>query len=180
MSEDDPTAPITEFKQEYRFLSNFWPCRVQYAPLWYPTVEHAYQAAKCADSSDAMRIRNASSPGLAKRMGKEVELQRRARLDWHAIKLAVMADLLWQKFVLNAEFRARLAQTGERVLIEGNHHGDTFWGQTGNVGTNHLGNLLMRLRTVGRYLEESKSEHQKLHVDGAGEPDGKPDRATAG
>lgn len=173
-------SPIIEFRQEFGFLSNFYPCRIQYAPLWYASVEHAYQAAKCRDSSDAMRIRNANGPGLAKRMGKEVEMMGLARKDWPQIKLSVMADLLWQKFVLNDELRGRLVATGDRTLIEGNHHGDKFWGQVGNAGHNHLGNLLMRLRAVGRYLEESKSEHQKLHVDGAGEPDSEPDRGNAG
>lgn len=164
-------GPITEFRQEFGFLSNFWPCRIQYAPLWYASVEHAYQAAKCIDSSDAMLIRNAAGPGLAKRMGKDMKTMGKVRPDWERIKLDVMSDLLWQKFVLNPELRARLVATGDRVLIEGNHHGDTFWGQVGNKGHNHLGNLLMRLRAVGRYLEESKIEDQKLHVDGAGRSD---------
>lgn len=149
-------APIIEFRHEFGFLSNFWPCRIQYAPFWYPTVEHAYQAAKCRDTIDATAIRIASSPGLAKRLGKEIELFGRARPDWKEIKLSVMADLLWQKFVLNAELRVRLVATGDRALIEGNNHRDTFWGQVGNEGHNHLGNLLMRLRAVGRYLEENK------------------------
>ena len=164
-------SPIIEFCQEFRFLSNFWPCRIQYAPSWYPTVEHAYQAAKCVNAGDAQRIRDANGPGLAKRMGREVEMMGLARKDWPQIKLSVMSDLLWQKFVLNSELRARLVATGDRTLIEGNHHGDIFWGQVGNTGCNHLGNLLMRLRAVGRYLEESKSEDQKLHVEGAGGSD---------
>lgn len=149
-------GPITEFRQEFGFLSNFWPCRVQYAPMWYPTVEHAYQAAKCADSSDAMRIREANGPGLAKRMGKDLQTMGRVRPDWHRIKLDVMSDLLWQKFVINPELRARLVATGDRVLVEGNNHGDVFWGQVKGVGANHLGNLLMCLRATARYLEENK------------------------
>lgn len=149
-------SPIIEFRREFHFLSNFWPVRIQYAPFWYQTVEHAYQAAKCADPADATRIRNAASPGLAKRLGKEVEISGKARSNWKAIKLEVMSDLLWQKFVLNVELRKRLLETGDRVLIEGNNHGDKFWGQVGNEGLNHLGNLLMRLRAVGRYLEENK------------------------
>lgn len=124
--------------------------------LVYSSVEHAYQAAKCADASDAFRIRNATSPSLAKRFGREMQTMGKMRMDWHSIKLAVMSDLLWQKFVLNPELRARLAATGERTLIEGNHHGDEFWGQVGNVGHNHLGNLLVRLRAMSRYLEENK------------------------
>lgn len=37
---------INRFVQEYAFLSNFYPSIVQFEGLNYPTVEHAYQAAK--------------------------------------------------------------------------------------------------------------------------------------
>ena len=37
---------ITRFHGEYRFLSNFYPVKVEYDGVQYPTVEHAYQAAK--------------------------------------------------------------------------------------------------------------------------------------
>jgi len=144
---DDPTAPIDEFKREYRFLSNFWPSRV-FNGHWYPTVEHAYQAAKCLHKQDELAIRNADSPGMAKRLGSKVAI----RPDWDAIKLEVMADLLWQKFVLNPELRAKLLSTGDRELIEGNTWGDTFWGKCGQQGQNHLGKLIMRLRDIARYL----------------------------
>lgn len=148
--EDDPTAPITEFRHAYRFLSNFWPCRVFLAPHWYPSVEHAYQAAKCANKADALAIRNAPSAGMAKRLGSKVVL----REDWEHIKLEVMADLLWQKFVLDSALRARLLATGDRELIEGNTWGDTFWGKCGQTGHNHLGRLIMRLRDIARYLAD--------------------------
>lgn len=148
MFDDDPTAPITEFRQEYRFLSNFWPCRVQYGTFWFPTVEHAYQAAKCSKPEDAAAIREASSAALAKRLGSRVVL----RSGWENEKLGIMADLLWQKFVLNSELRARLVATGTRELVEGNTWGDTYWGRCGMVGSNHLGNLLMQMRAVGQYI----------------------------
>lgn len=150
-----PETPITEFKQEYRFLSNFWPCRVLYGPHWYPSVEHAYQAAKCAHAQDQLAIRQAASAGMAKRMGKEVEL----RTDWTQIKLEVMADLLWQKFILNPKLRDQLLATGERELIEGNGWGDTFWGKCRGEGSNHLGNLIMRLRDLARYVDSYSDGH---------------------
>jgi len=123
------------------------------APHWYPSVEHAYQAAKCAKLRDAAIIRQCDSAGMAKRLGKEVEL----RPDWPKIKLEIMADLLWQKFVLNPELRARLLTTGDRELIEGNTWGDTYWGKCNQVGENHLGRLIMRLRDFARYLAENGS-----------------------
>ena len=37
---------IDQFKDEFRFLSNFWQSEVVLDDRKYPTVEHAYQAAK--------------------------------------------------------------------------------------------------------------------------------------
>jgi hypothetical protein len=149
--EDDPTAPITEFRYQYDFLSNFSPCVVSLAAQVYRTVEHAYQAAKCVNSEDEFRVRFAPSPGKAKRLGGKVLL----RPDWEQVKMTIMADLLWQKFGLNRELRAQLLATGDRELVEGNTWHDTFWGRCGGRGTNHLGNLIMRIRAVARYIVDS-------------------------
>ncbi len=120
-----------------------------YGPHWYPTVEHAYQAAKCVSFNDQLAVRHSASAGMAKRLGKSAV----RRPDWDKIKLEVMADLLWQKFIINKPLRARLLSTGNRELIEGNTWGDMFWGKCAGVGSNHLGNLLMRLRDLARYLD---------------------------
>jgi len=37
---------IDSFKGDFRFLSNFYPVNVDYEGIMYPTVEHAYVAAK--------------------------------------------------------------------------------------------------------------------------------------
>lgn len=119
---------------------------------WYPSVEHAYQAAKCLHKHDELAIRNADSASMAKRLGKSIEI----RPDWDKIKLEVMADLLWQKFMLNPELRARLLnETGDRELVEGNTWGDTYWGKCAGVGKNHLGRLIMHIRTVSRYVVDN-------------------------
>jgi predicted NAD-dependent protein-ADP-ribosyltransferase YbiA (DUF1768 family) len=40
---------LTGFRQEFSFLSNFYPCIIEVDKLIYPTVENAYQAAKSDD-----------------------------------------------------------------------------------------------------------------------------------
>src|SRR6185503_14597055 len=40
---------IDSFKDEYRFLSNFYPAPVQFDGIRFPTVEHAYQFARTLD-----------------------------------------------------------------------------------------------------------------------------------
>ena len=42
-------SDITEFQNEYRFLSNFWPAVVKYDGMVFQTVEAAYVAAKTTD-----------------------------------------------------------------------------------------------------------------------------------
>ncbi|GAH15684.1 unnamed protein product, partial [marine sediment metagenome] len=54
---------IQEFQGEYRFLSSFYPAEVELDGVTYPTVEHAFQAAKTLDSAQREFIRSAPRPG---------------------------------------------------------------------------------------------------------------------
>ena len=136
-------ASITEFRGAYRFLSNFWFCAIDMDGSTYPSVEHAYQAAKTFDFQQRGHIRRSSTPGGAKALGRKITL----RLDWDAIKIETMRALVRQKFSAHTDLRAKLLATGDAELIEGNHWGDTFWGQCpiGN-GQNWLGKILMEVR----------------------------------
>lgn len=40
------TKSIDSFTGDYRFLSNFYPCKVRYLGLVYQSVEHAFQGRK--------------------------------------------------------------------------------------------------------------------------------------
>lgn len=134
---------IDQFRGEYRWLSNFWPAEVVLYGKTYPTIEHAYQAAKCADPADRDWICGAVSAGIAKKRGREVK----KRWDWEFVKLWVMADLLRQKFAPKTILANKLLATGDQKLVESNSWGDTFWGVCGGKGHNHLGKLLMKIRS---------------------------------
>jgi ribA/ribD-fused uncharacterized protein len=144
---------LLEFKGGYRFLSNFWPVEVGLGLITYPSVEHAYQAAKTLNTSMRERIRSATSPGKAKRLGREAVL----RSDWEDVKLAVMRSLLVQKFhpERNPGLHRDLMDTGDTVLIEGNRWHDNYWGDCQCIscerkpGSNRLGKLLMEIRSKG-------------------------------
>lgn len=143
-------APIDRFRDEYRFLSNFWtvPSGVHYAWLTASTVEHVFQACKTTDEHDRSVILAASTAGQAKRLGKKVTL----RPDWEARKLGVMANLQASKYQ-DPDLRDRLLGTGDAELIEGNHWCDTFWGvchcdEHNGEGQNWLGRILMVQRSV--------------------------------
>lgn len=136
---------IKEFVGPYRFLSNFYvPAEVVLDGVMYPTVEHAYQAAKTYDLSNRKRIEFAASPGQAKSLGRKLKL----RSDWEQVKLDIMEDLVRQKFSSNPYLKRLLLVTDEDYLQEGNTWGDRFWGVDlrSDVGENHLGRILMRVR----------------------------------
>jgi ribA/ribD-fused uncharacterized protein len=146
--------PITSFSGRHRFLSNFYPVDVVlFHKEWgdsgeherfYPTVEHAYHAAKTTDQELRQLISeiNRNRPQDAKAVGRKLHL----RPDWEQIKLEVMLELLRSKFC-SYPCRELLLQTDDAELIEGNWWGDTFWGVCNGVGENHLGRLLMQVRT---------------------------------
>jgi N-glycosidase YbiA len=132
---------IDSFSGKYAFLSNFHSAVVELDGVHYPTVEHAYQAAKTLNPTERAEIRVVSA-GQAKRLGRKVKI----RPDWEAIKVDVMWNLLVQKFQRNNGFGIWLVNTGDAELVEGNHWGDTYWGVCKGEGLNMLGHLLMARR----------------------------------
>jgi ribA/ribD-fused uncharacterized protein len=133
-------AAIRSFSGPHRFLSNFFPSIVTLDGDVYPTVEHAFQAAKVA-REEREPFMDAATPGDAKRLGRRC----RMRPDWEAVKDGVMLDLLRSKFV-DPALRAKLSATGDAPLEEGNTWGDRYWGTVNGVGKNMLGKLLMEVR----------------------------------
>lgn len=132
---------IGPFRGEYQWLSNFWPVEVVLDGEVYPSVEHAYQAAKTQDPIVRHMIRTLSA-AEARRFGRRVSL----RPYWDRMKVSVMRDLLRQKFQ-HPELKKKLLATGDEILRNVNNWGDTFWGTDENgVGENWLGALLMQVR----------------------------------
>jgi len=134
---------INSFSNEFAFLSNFYTSEVVLDGSSYPTVEHAYQAAKTFDSVQRNEIRSAKTPGIAKKLGRKVTL----RDDWEQEKISVMRNLLEQKFS-QPDLLLALQSTKGFDLVEGNWWGDVFWGVCRGVGQNWLGILLMEIRDM--------------------------------
>lgn len=150
-------------------LSNFCALREPIADwehpgIAYPTVEHAYQAMKVDDPAIrhgiAALVRNLNqsmwdaAPGLQldMRLGRLAKLDA-PRLDadgqkrWDGRKLQVMERLLDLKFG-DPLFSGFLSGTRPRPIVEAARW-DSFWG-TGHDGNghNHLGRLLLRIRSA--------------------------------
>lgn len=136
---------IDRFDKEYRFLSNFWPCKIQWDGLEFPSVENAYQARKTGDPHMRWRFTQ-FSPGAAKRTGSDLILPD----NWESIKWWHMRDLVKHKFVDHPALKRQLIETGNATLIEGNQWGDTYWGVCNGIGENHLGKILMMVRETLR------------------------------
>lgn len=141
---EDSENPIIGFFNEYRWLSNFWPAKIYYKSIMFPSSEHAYVYSKGDFNKTAVKELLNSTPGQAKQIGRKVELYH----YFDSIKLDIMESILRIKFgPNNPELMQKLIDTRHKELIEFNNWGDTFWGVTpsGN-GLNHLGNILMVIR----------------------------------
>lgn len=138
-----PALPtITEFQGNHRFLSNFWPAPIEFEGITYPSVEHAYQAAKSLDPADRKRIAAIADPAEAKRAGRALT----QRADWETAKFDVMERCVREKFTRHPDLRAKLIATGNAILEEGNSWGDRVWGVYQGQGENRLGKILMKIR----------------------------------
>jgi ribA/ribD-fused uncharacterized protein len=139
---------IDRFEGEWACLSNFYMHPLRLDGITWKSLEHAYQAAKTHDPLWQREIREARTPGMAKKLGRSCPI----REDWPGIRLQVMADLLAVKFAPGTMLGAALLGTFPAMLIEGNWWGDRFYGVCNGEGENWLGALLMRQRDVLRGL----------------------------
>lgn len=136
-----PRMSIKSFSGRYRFLSNFYPATVLLEGHVYPSVEHAYQAAKFPPGQREPFRNPDLKAGQAKRMGHG-----KGGPDWRRKSLLVMRELVLQKFFYHHNLKELLLRTGDVELVEGNTWGDTFFGVCNGVGENYLGKILMDVR----------------------------------
>lgn len=72
--------------------------------------------------------------------------------NWHDVKFNIMAQLVFQKFLIHPDLGQLLLDTGDKYLEETNHWSDFYWGVCNGVGENKLGIILMATRTYLREL----------------------------
>lgn len=135
---------IKEFQGDYRWLSNFATVQIEYQGITYPSVEHAFVAAKSLDTEWRLKCSNPNAhPAEIKELGKTVKL----RSDWNDIDEDVMYELLDLKF--NKEpFKTKLLETKNEYIQEGNWWSGKRWGfcLKTNEGENLLGEIIMKIR----------------------------------
>jgi ribA/ribD-fused uncharacterized protein len=130
--------------RRYRWMSNFYgaPIYLDDFGITFPTVEHAFQFCKTRDREWQDRIREAKSPGDAKRLGRRCPM----RKDWEDVKVGVMTELVTKKFLQHPDLAKKLMDTGGRSIQEDSPW-DAFWG-TGKdgKGENMMGRILKKVR----------------------------------
>lgn len=131
------TDPYAEF-------SNFAPFGVAMDSVWWPTVEHYFQAQKFEDQDYREKIRRAVRPKEAKALGMTRQMPLRS--DWEEVKDGVMLDAVRGKFRTHAKLATLLLSTEDRLIVE-NAPMDAYWGcGPDGAGLNKLGNILMQVR----------------------------------
>lgn len=133
------------FRGKYNFLSNFYPCKIYFEGIEFPSVEHAYQACKEIDKNARFLFVNCGNAFVAKKLGKKILENNRIRKDWDKIKLELMNKLIRIKFNI-PELKILLLNTRNEELIETNYWNDTYWGVCNGIGENNLGKILMQVR----------------------------------
>jgi N-glycosidase YbiA len=150
-------------REVFGFLSHFHPAPVVLDGEVWPTVEHYYQAQKPHDPAYRQGVRDAASPGIAKRLAAQPAAPRRVsaqswfrkhralpRSDWQEVKLGIMRRADLAKFTQHPHLAARLMATGTAQLVE-DSPSEPYWG-TGpdGQGANWAGRVLMEIREALR------------------------------
>ncbi len=142
-------APIRRFDGEFFFLSNFAPSPIFWEGIEFPTVEHAFQAAKSLDMGERLWISQRPRPERAKQAGWNLRTPIRRR--WKHRRVGIMCELVRLKFGPGSALAGQLIGTEGRQLSEGNTWHDNFWGdcqcgrqpRCATPGQNMLGTALM-------------------------------------
>lgn len=151
--EDIKNAEVSEFRGEYRYLSNFvCPNPIVYKGITFKTVEHGYVYFKSKDNIFRKDVLNCKTAWEVKKLGGKVEL----RKDFDFIKLYLMYSLVCNKFKNNPDLLYKL-KTIKGDIIEGNYWHDNYWGDCRCnkckviMGENNLGKILMYIRDNVEY-----------------------------
>jgi len=120
----------------------------------FPTLEHYYQAIKFRNSDHDWytQVRDAPTPAKAREMGSDKSHTMDSTFPSN--RVYIMKRGLEKKFYPNKELKALLLSTGDTKLIQASPV-NSFWGEGAEKkGENHLGKLLMTLRSEIRDQEE--------------------------
>ncbi|MCP4520374.1 MAG: NADAR family protein [Cytophagales bacterium] len=109
-------------------FSQWWSQTFEVNGIQYPTAEHYMMAEKARlfnDKAAEQRILKASSPGEAKKIGRQV-----IGFDqetWEANRMKIVVKGNYEKFRQDPALKVFLLNTGQRIIVEASPV-DTIWG----------------------------------------------------
>lgn len=110
----------------------------------WPSVEHYFQAMKFSNESYQEKIRQASHPRIARKLGRT--RLRRIRKDWAEVKEVIMTRGVYIKCRTHADVANELIASAPNKIMENSQY-DYHWGcGRDRRGHNHYGKVLMAVR----------------------------------
>ena len=112
--------------------------------LYWPTVEHYYEAMKFAEQEYREEIRSAESPAKANKLGHKRRQKRKD--DWKKNRVLMMTRAIYTKCHTYSNITEKLLATGNETIFENSQY-DYFWGcGRDRLGHNNYGKVLMNVR----------------------------------
>ena|SRR5581483_3517556 len=141
---DVVTRKLYPLDQYEKFLATFSAHAVEYNGKLYPTVEHAYHAARYDDEAVQEEICAAKSPYLAWAVSQKHKANQMT--DFDARKSDVMEEMCRLKLAQHEDVKLGLLASGDDTIVK--NYPDPYWGigQDG-VGKNEMGRIWMKLRS---------------------------------
>ena len=158
--------PETKTRLPYGEFSNFARYPFTVNGIRYQTSEHYYQSTKFLDEENQRAVINAPDAKSAAAIGRDPN--RPLRPDWEDVKVDVMREAVWHKFISYPGLILSLINTGDAEIIEDSPI-DWYWGWgKDHTGKNMLGKVLMDLRaellklgyTADSFKEEPVHEYK--------------------
>ena len=110
METKERSVIIMIFRDNFYFLSNMYPCKVNYRGTEYTCAESAFQAQKCTKESEKLMFNNINGFD-AKKIGRKVSL----KSNWEKEKLSIMEEIVRSKFIQNPSLAEKLILPSSKI-----------------------------------------------------------------
>lgn len=135
---------IDKFVDEYYFLSNMFPCKIEYEGLVFDCAEAAFQAQK---KPEMAHLFVGVDGYTARKIGNDILMSAKDLKRWNPVtKKLEMFLILKAKFNQNPDLLEKLNATGDAILIDEYYCGEAYWGANHGNDEVNLGIILALVR----------------------------------
>lgn len=135
---------IDKFVGEYYFLSNMYPCKIEYEGLVYDCAEAAFQAQK---KPEMAHLFVGVDGQTARKIGNDILMSTEDLKRWNPVtKKLEMLEILQAKFNQNPDLLEKLNATGDAILIDEYYCGEAYWSANHGNDEVNLGIILALVR----------------------------------